>query len=174
MRRWRSATGTTVADDNETYQTRDTRHLTWSPAQLVAIVLGLIFVVLGGVALARTGIHLDSLTGQHVRVAGAGHTQLLGYIELGYGILLLASGSAPGASRGLMSFLALAALAFGFIVAIQPSSFRHSLGINGSGYGVFLVIVGVVALLTAVAAPVFGGSSLRRSALNTRHLIQEP
>jgi hypothetical protein len=126
----------------------------WSPAQLVGCMVGLLFVVLGGVALARTGVDLNNLTAKHVQVAGAGHTQVLAYIELGYGILMLAAASVPDAARGLMSFLGLVALAFGLVVAIQPSSFTHTLGITGGGYGVFLAIVGGVTVLAANVSPV--------------------
>jgi hypothetical protein len=119
----------------------------------------LIFVVWGGVALARTGIDLHHLTRQHVQVAGAGQTQLSAYLELGYGILMLAAASVADAGRGLMMFLALMALAFGLIVAIQPSSFRHSLGVIGGGYGAFLTVVGIIVIIAALIAPVFGGAT---------------
>jgi hypothetical protein len=120
----------------------------WSPTQLIGYVVGLVFVVLGGVALARTGVDFQHLTLKHVQVAGAGHTQLLAYLEIAYGILMLAAASVRD-GRGLMSFLGLTAVAFGLIVAIQPSSFRHSLGITGSGFGVFLVVVGVIVIIAA-------------------------
>src|SRR5579864_4696193 len=67
----------------------------WSPAQVVAIVLGIVFVVLGGITLARTGIN-SHVTSDHVSVVGSVQTQLMGYIELVYGALLLAVGSIPG------------------------------------------------------------------------------
>jgi hypothetical protein len=117
--------------------------------------VGIIFVVLGGIALARTGIDFQHLTAKHVQVAGVGHTQVLAYLELGYGILMLAAASVPDAARGFMSFLGLVALAFGLVVAIQPSSFTHSLGITGGGYGVFLIIVGAVTVVAANLSPVF-------------------
>ena len=84
----------------------------WSPAQMVACIVGILFVVLGGIALARTGIDFQNLTAKHVRVAGAGHTQVLAYMELGYGILMLAAASVLDAARGFMTFLGLVALAF--------------------------------------------------------------
>lgn len=127
----------------------------WSPAQMVACIVGILFVVLGGIALARTGIDFQNLTAKHVQVAGAGHTQVLAYMELGYGILMLAAASVPDAARGFMTFLGLVALAFGLVVAIQPSSFTHSLGITGGGYGVFLIIVGAVTVVAANLSPVF-------------------
>ena len=148
-----SVTDRTVSGSTEHYHSGRMIRWEWSAAQLVGFAVGLIFVVLGGVAVARTGIDLQHLTLKHVQVAGAGHTQLLGYIEIGYGILMLAAASVPEAARGLMTFLGLAALAFGLIVAIQPSSFYHSLGVTGGGYGVFLAVVGGVTVLAANFSP---------------------
>ena len=126
----------------------------WSPAQLVALVLGVVFVVIGGIALARTGINVHELTLKHVSVAGAGQTQLMGYIEIVFGALLLVVGALPGAGRGGMIFLGIVALVFGIILKAQPSSFYSRLG-AGSGYAVFLILVGVLLLVTAMVAPVY-------------------
>lgn len=144
----------------------------WSPAQLVALILGVVFLVLGGVALARTGINLNDVTGTHVKVAGSTQTQLMAYIELGFGALLILAGTIPGAGRGLMSFCGVLALVFGIIVVAQASSFAHSLGI-GKGYGIFLIIVGAVLLVTSVAAPIYSsrGWSQRRSGVGTRQRV---
>lgn len=142
----------------------------WSPAQIIALAIGILFVVLGGIALARTGIHLNDVTNQRVTVAGVAQTQLLAYIEIGFGVLLLLVGSIPGAGRGAMSFLGLAAVIFGIIVVAQPSRFTHPLAID-SDYGVFVIAVGAVLLITAVVAPVYGGSTRRAGVLPRRHTI---
>lgn len=125
----------------------------WSPAQIVSLAAGALFLVIGGIALARTGIDFSNLTGDHVSVAGAGQTQLMAYIELAYGALLVIAGAVPGAGRGGMATLGVLALVFGIIVSAQPSSF-DALGI-GSGYAVFLIVVGVILVGTAIAAPVY-------------------
>jgi len=143
-----------VVGPSDGYRSGRTVRWEWSPAQVAGCIVGTLFVVLGGVALARAGIDVQHLTEKHVQVAGAGHTQLLAYMELGYGILMLAAASVPDAARGFMSFLGLVALAFGLVVAIQPSSFTHSLGITGGGYGVFLIIVGAVTVVVANISPV--------------------
>jgi hypothetical protein len=139
---------------------------------LVALILGVVFLVLGGVALARTGINFNDVTGTHVRVAGSTQTQLMAYIELGFGALLILAGAIPGAGRGLMSFCGVLALVFGIIVMAQPSSFAHSLGI-GKGYSTFLIVVGAVLLLTSVIAPTFWsrGWSQRGSGMGTRQRV---
>jgi uncharacterized membrane protein HdeD (DUF308 family) len=135
----------------------------WSPAQLVSIILGIVFVVLGGIAIARTGVDFNRLTGQHVDVAGSSQTQLMGFIELVYGALLLVVGSIPGAGRAGMSFLGILALVFGIIVVAQPSSFYHSLGV-GSGYAIFLIVVGAVLMITSMVSPIYWGFSRRYGA----------
>jgi uncharacterized membrane protein HdeD (DUF308 family) len=139
----------------------------WSPAQVVAVIGGVIFLVIGGIALARTGVGGSSLTATHVKVAGAGQTQLMAYLELAFGALLLAAGSIPGAGRGGMTFLGLVSVVFGIIVAAQPSSFYRHLGI-GSGYGVFLIIVGVILVVAAMVAPVYWGMDRRWGATRRR------
>jgi hypothetical protein len=159
-----------VTEDDEAYRTVTVETRPWSPAQLVALLVGLVFVIFGGIALARTGIDLSNVSAKHVKVAGAGQTQLMAYIELAFGILLLIAGSVPGGIRGLISFLGVAALAFGIIVAAQPSSFKPRLGI-GEGYGIFLAVVGAVLLLAGMLAPVFWGrqhkAGVRREVIHT-------
>jgi hypothetical protein len=143
----------------ESYHARRIVRWTWSPAQLVGFVVGLVFVVLGGVAVARTGVDFQHLTLKHVQVAGVGHTQLLGYLEIGFGLLMLGAAAVADGGRGFMTFLGLVALAFGLIVAIQPSSFRRSLGVAGGGYGIFLAVVGAIVVLVSLVSPDFGGGS---------------
>jgi uncharacterized membrane protein HdeD (DUF308 family) len=161
-----------LAQSSATNHSTAVQHQPWSPAQLVALVFGVVFLVLGGVALARTGINFNDVTGTHVRVAGSTQTQLMAYIELGFGALLILAGAIPGAGRGLMSFCGVLALVFGIIVMAQPSSFAHSLGI-ANGYGVFLVIIGAVLLITSIVAPIYWsrGWSQRRSGMGTRQRI---
>jgi uncharacterized membrane protein HdeD (DUF308 family) len=161
-----------VAQSSTNNYSTAVQHQTWSPAQAVALILGVVFLVLGGVALARTGINLNDVSGTHVKVAGSTQTQLMAYIELGFGALLVLAGAIPGAGRGLMSFCGVLALVFGIIVVAQPSSFTHSLGI-GKGYGIFLIIVGAALLITSVMAPIYWsrGWSQRGSGVDTRRRV---
>jgi uncharacterized membrane protein HdeD (DUF308 family) len=161
-----------VAQSSASNYSTAVQHQPWSPAQAVALILGIVFLVLGGIALARTGVNLNNVTGTHVRVAGSTQTQLMAYIELIFGALLILAGAIPGAGRGLMSFCGVLALVFGIVVTAQPSSFSHSLGI-GKGYGVFLIIMGAVLLLSSIIAPIYWsrGWSQRRSGMGTRQHI---
>jgi len=119
-----------------------------SPSQMVAGTIGLILVVLGGVALARVG--LDSLTGETTSVLGFGHTALMGIIDVVAGLFFLGA-AASSSGRGTMIGLSLVAVAFGAIVAIEPDAF-DSLG-TGSELGLLYLILGLVGLVAALAFP---------------------
>jgi hypothetical protein len=111
----------------------------WSPAQLVALAIGIFFIVLGGVAMARTGVHSDAMT-RVTQVGGWHHTTWLGVIELAFGLLMLSAGAIPGAGRGMMSFLGVVAIGF------------------TAGNGWLYIVAGAVSLIAAMAAPVIFGT----------------
>lgn len=132
---------------------RDVERAPWSPAQFVALGVGLILTVLGGVAIARTGVDFSTVSETHVSVGGLHHTAALGLLELLAGLLLLGVGAMPGAGRGGMTFTGVLLLGFGLIVMIQPASFHSTLGAH-AGNGLVLAFLGVVLLATAMLAPV--------------------
>jgi hypothetical protein len=120
-----------------------------SPAQVVAGLIGLFLVILGGVALARTG--LSALTSPTETVLGFAHTPLMGLIDVVAGIFFLGAAASSGV-RGTLIGLGLAAVAFGAIVAIEPGAFNEALG-GGRELGVLYVIIGAVGLLAGWAFP---------------------
>ncbi|MHB8670439.1 MAG: hypothetical protein ACYDAD_07760 [Acidimicrobiales bacterium] len=125
----------------------------WSPAQLVALVIGLYLAALGAIVLARLGIHGNDL--RHHTIAGGFHqTPILAFAEIGFGVLMILTGVVPGGSRGFMSFLGVLALGFGIVVLIQAESFHSALGAHRSN-GWLYVALGGVALVAAMASPVF-------------------
>lgn len=140
----------------------------WSPAQLVALVIGAFFIILGAVTLAKTGLNSDGFTTTHVSALGFGHTPLLGVIDLVYGLLLVMAGAVPGAGRGTMAFLGVLALGFGVVVLSASGSLYDSLGVTDSS-GWLYIIVGVVTLVAAFAAPVIFGSQRRSVAYEEDH-----
>jgi hypothetical protein len=119
-----------------------------SPAQMVAGIIGLALVILGGVALARVG--LDSLTGDTTTVLGLSHTALMGIIDIVAGLFFLGAAASSGGRSSLIG-LSLVAIAFGAIVAIEPSAF-NSLG-AGSELGLLYLVLGVGGLVAALAFP---------------------
>ncbi len=122
----------------------------WTPAQIVALILGLIFVVLGGVALLRTGVGSDMFD-PTTTVAGLSYTPLLGVIEVAFGLLLMAVGAFPDGADAVV-FLGVLALAFGLLVVIEPAAFESSIA-AGRAHGWFYVITGAIAALTALVSP---------------------
>lgn len=147
-----------VVDDAVVH--RDVERAPWSPAQFVALGIGLLLTVIGGVALARTGLNFDNVAATHVQVAGMHHTVVMGLAELIIGLVLIGAGAMPGAGRGSMTFLGVLLFGFGLIVMIQPSSFHSSLGAH-AGNGLFMAFLGVVLLFTAMVAPVIFDSDRR-------------
>jgi hypothetical protein len=136
-------------------------HAPWSPAQAIVLAAGLVLVVIGGIALARTGLHFDNIPGTHAQAAGLKHTSLSALIELGVGVVLLGVGAVPGAARGLMTLFGALLLGAGLVIAIQPSSFRKWLGYD-AGNGVFIAIIGGALLVAATVSPLIWGARDRR------------
>ncbi len=124
---------------------------TWTPAQILSLVLGVAFVVLGGVALLRSGVDTN-LFQPVVSVAGLAYTPLLGIIEVVFGLVLLVAGAFPGASDAVV-FLGVLALAFGLLLVIEPGAFQASLA-AGQAHGWFYVICGGLAAATGLLTPV--------------------
>ena len=128
----------------------------WSPAQFVALGIGVIFVILGAVSLASTGLDFGRYPLPHSSVAGFHHTPVLGVIELVFGLLMLMAGAVPGASRGMMTFLGIVALGLGIVLLIQPATFHDVLGVH-SASGWLYVVTGAVSFIAAMAAPIIFG-----------------
>ncbi|MDX1691770.1 MAG: hypothetical protein R3290_12180 [Acidimicrobiia bacterium] len=132
-------------------RTEIVRPSTWSPAQLLAAAAGAFLVIVGGVALARTGF--ADLTTTEVMVLGMGHTTLLGIIEVLLGITMLADAANPFFSRGTLISTGVIVAIFGAIAAIEPAAFNDWFGVNtGSGLG--FVAAGLVAALAGFLSPV--------------------
>jgi len=135
-----------IHEVHERRRTTDRRVI--SPSQMVAGIIGLALVILGGVALARVGF--DSLTGDTTTVLGFSHTALMAIIDIVAGLFFLGAAASSGGRSSLIG-LSLVAIAFGAIVAIEPSAF-DSLG-AGSELGLLYLVLGVVGLVAALAFP---------------------
>jgi hypothetical protein len=137
----------------------------WSPAQIVAVVLGIAYVLLGIAALARTGLPVDHMMSPQHDVLGFRHTPLLGAIEIGFGALLIVSGVVAGGARSLMAFLGVVATIFGILllVNVAPNRLHHWLGV-GDPYGWLSLTAGVILLLAAFFSPELTHSGRSREA----------
>lgn len=132
---------------------RAVRRAPWSPAQFIALAIALFYIVLGGVAIARAGLDLNSIVDSHKQVAGLHHSLLLGILELVFGLFLLGAGALPGADRYGMITLGVIGVGLGLVVAIEPTAFHSWLGVH-AGNGWLYALTGVVLLATAMLAPV--------------------
>lgn len=121
----------------------------FSAAQAAALAVGVISLILGGVALARTGLSFSDLEATHVTVFGLDATSLLAVIEVLFGLLAIGAGAMPGGSRGLMVTLGVLALGFGVVVFAAMDQLHATLGVHG-GNGWLAVIFGAVLLVGAL------------------------
>jgi len=61
----------------------------WSPAQVFGVAGGVVLVVIGAIALARTGTHFYNIPATHAMAVGSSFTCLSAIVQLGVGVLLL-------------------------------------------------------------------------------------
>lgn len=123
----------------------------WSPAQLLAGLIGLFMTVLGGVALARL-LPTDSLTGETTTVIGMGFTVVMAVITLLLGFVFLGGAGRPASARQGMISLGVALLAFGLVTFIEPDALAGALGVNQTS-GVVYAVVGLIAAIAGITSP---------------------
>ena len=132
--------------EDSVVETRPSRH--WSPAQFVSLIVGIAAVVFGAVALAKTGIHGDSLRSPHREIWSFHHTPLLAVAEIGFGVLLILSSVSAGFSRAFMALLGVLAVAFGVVIVVDawPARMHRWFGVHDRNGWLFLVAGGVIVL----------------------------
>ncbi len=119
-------------DDNPQHQlereeTVDTRTTRWDIGSMLATAAGVALIVIGAVALTRTGI--NSTWYQPVeQVLGMDHTPLLGAVEVGVGALLVLAGLAG--ARMLAALVAVVAGTAATVAAIEPEVADRELAIE--------------------------------------------
>lgn len=136
---------------------RTTARAPWSPAQFVAVAAGLVLVVIGGIALARSGLHFNVIPLTHSTVAGLHFTSLSAVVQLVAGVILLGGGAYPYTAKGTMATMGVIMVAWGLIVAIDPQPFFNMWGYTTAN-GVFYTVVGAITLLAAAVSPIFFSS----------------
>ena len=135
----------------------------WSPAQIIALIVGALLLIFGGIALGRAGF--DDMYA-HVEVAGLHYTPIRGIVDLVAGALLVAAGAIPGASRGFMSLIGAISLAGGIVILVEPSRFHDVLATHSENGWVY-VAAGAILLLAAFLSPVIFGKG--RVTYSRRH-----
>ena len=116
--------------------------------QVLALAMGIFFIVIGAVGLARAG--LERLTAPDVEVAGLSMTPLLAMLHLLVGLIALAGAAGRAASRSALMTLGPILIAAGIIAMIQGID---ALGWNATN-GVAYLISGGVAIIAAMLTPV--------------------
>ena len=126
----------------------------WSTSQLAALLIGAGFIVLGAVALNRTGFSTSQLYEPSERIWTLGHTPLLAIIELGFGIAMVIAALRPMAGRALMMLLSIGAIGSGVVILadVWPRRIHHWFGASHRN-GWLYVIAGGIGVLAAVFAP---------------------
>src|SRR5205085_576705 len=77
-----------VVTDDAVEERRVTDPTPWSPAQIIGLIVGIGFTVLGIAAVATTGFHTDHIYTPHDTVWRLSHSPLLAVCEIGFGVLM--------------------------------------------------------------------------------------
>jgi hypothetical protein len=110
----------------------------------VGSAVGVLLVVIGVVALARTGFALGELTSATASVGPFDRTPLLAIVEIVLGLSII--GASLSVDRGGLIGVGVLALILGLVLVIEPAAFAGALG-GGVTTGVLYVLVGVACLL---------------------------
>jgi len=151
--------------DDRIMETRRT-YTPWSPVQIVAVLGAVLSLALGGFILGDTGIDFSNVYST-TTIAGIDGTMLFGMITFVFGLVLLGVAAVPGTSRVGMITLGVIAVGFGILVAADPTTFQHALGVTTST-GWLAIVGGGVLLLAAMVSPVTMAAVSRSS---RRHRI---
>lgn len=113
----------------------------FTPGVLVAGVVAIGLLILGGITVARAGID-SNLDQPVVEVAGYTATALLGLIELVFGVLLLIA--ALSRANSAIVFLGIAGGVMALVAVFEPSVGEGSLAIEREFAVVAAIVMGVV------------------------------
>jgi hypothetical protein len=134
------------------------RTTAFAPASIVAAVVGVVLLLLGGITLARAGLD-GSLDVPIVSVAGFTATAILGLIEIGFGLILLLTALAQ--ERIAIMFVAIIGGVSALVVVFQPTLGEVSLGIE-RGFAVLAAIVMAVIVVSALLPSITRRSVVQR------------
>ena len=142
----------------------------WSPAQFVALGLGIAAIVWGALAIADTGLDLGDLTEPHRSVQTFHTTPLLAIGEIAFGVLMILAGLRPVAGRALMTLLGAASIGLGGLVVLDvwQHTLHHWLGVHDRNGWLFLA-AGALSLVAAFVLPTVATPGKR--VIRRRHVV---
>ena len=126
----------------------------WSPAQIVGLAGGVVLVVIGAIALARTGTNFSDIPATHATAAGMTFTCLSALVQIGVGVILLAASVFPSSAKSAMATFGVLLVAWGIVIVADLTRLFNLWGYTKST-GVFYIVVGAVLILTAAVSPIF-------------------
>jgi hypothetical protein len=133
-------------------EVRTTSQSRFAPDALVAGAVGLALLLFGLIAIIRCGVG-GAISKPVIQLFGFNHTAVLGFIEVGIGLCLLAS--AASAWRGGEFFFGAVLGIGGFVGAVQVDSFQSSLALETS-MGWIAVIAGIIVVAATSLLPRYG------------------
>lgn len=122
--------------------------------QLLGLAVGVGSTVIGGVALAGTGLDFSDVASTHRQVAGMHHTSVLAAASLVFGLVAVGAAVLPGGVRSLFALLGLIALGSGVVVVADAPRLHNIFGTHTDNGWLFIGYG--VALLLAAALPAYG------------------
>jgi hypothetical protein len=145
-----------VYGNDAVYEAETARVFSWSPAQIVAALIGAGYIVLSAIALARTGFNVHHVTRPPTQVWRWHQTPILALVELGFGALMAVGALRPAAAKALMWVLSLAALGLGITVLIDAFTYQLHVWLGATRADAWLYVgTGVLGLFGSMASPTF-------------------
>jgi hypothetical protein len=141
----------TVSEDTDAirYDRQTERRWALDPSDIIALLAGLLFLVMGLIALVELGF-TDFPSEEVTDVMGLAHTQLVGIVGIVLGLLLLAGSGSVG--RSVTTFAGALTLVVGIVVVAASEDLDATLATE-EAYGWLAVVVGAIVLLAAIAIP---------------------
>ena len=131
------------------------RRITWGPwgvARWFVGILGTVFIALGVLALADTGV--GTWVSPDTEVLGFGHTPLMAVFEITLGLTIVLAAPYPFSARGSLLGLGILMTVFGIVTIVDPGALADTLGVNRQ-MGVLYLSAGLGSAVTGSLVPVF-------------------
>ena len=126
----------------------------WSPAQIFGVAGGVVLVVIGSIALARTGTDFSHIPATHATAASMHFTCLSALVQLGAGVILLGACVFPASAKSAMGFFGVLLVVWGIVIVADVARLFTMWGYTKNS-GTFYIVIGTVLVLAAALSPIF-------------------